>query len=161
MKNTLDNIQRFAEEARVLDAQLVKKRASYVQRNLTDIEGVNRSDKYVERLAGKSADNYRKSRTEQSVEWLGATAIESLPQLLMVKAFYAQVFEYAETLQDFRVVRNFWAIDEQTACLEAARRMAVQAGDIARALELSMQIKRNEQEISEYFYALSAAGVKL
>lgn len=164
MKETLEQINRFYTQARILDAQLIKGRTATAQKNLSEIEGINRSPKYVERLAGKSSDLYRKSRTQQMVQWLGSTTFENLPQMLLVKAFYQQIFEYAENHQSFYVVRDFWTIDEQNACLEAARRMAVQAQDIIRATQLSMQIGRNEQEISMFLSSMpvrTTAGVIL
>lgn len=58
------------------------------------------------------------------------------------------------------VRRDFWQIDEDTACLRAARYSAKAAGDERRVLDLSQQIAANEREVLECQRAAVYAGSK-
>jgi hypothetical protein len=66
-----------------------------------------------------------------------------------------------ESSEQERVVivrRDFWQIDEDTACLRAARHSAKASGDERRVLELTSQIAANERDILELQRATVYAG---
>lgn len=152
MIETLDKIKDLTAEAREFDPVLIGDgRAAIVGRNLGQIEGRDqeRGRVYVHRLAGKSGDVIRKSRTAMHVEWLGATTFEHPPLLALAKEFYEKVFAAAETVKPLIIRRGFWEIDEESECFRAARRTAVVSGDNRRVLELTLALERNEQEIKE------------
>jgi hypothetical protein len=57
--------------------------------------------------------------------------------------------ETAETERPIIIRRGFWTVDEDTACLRAARTSAKALGDEKRVLELTRSIQANEREIAE------------
>lgn len=146
MKESLEAIRKQIEEARVMDAQLVKKRAPYIRKNLAQIEGINRSEKYVYRLAGISPDVYRKSRNEMLVEWFGATAIENPAQALKFKAFWQQIFDFAEKSKII-VERDFWTTEEETDALLSQLRTSVLTGNRSEARNTLVKIIENAEEM--------------
>lgn len=152
MIETLNLVKRFSEKARELDPLLIDNgRAAIVGRNLGQIEGRlgGRGRVYVHRLAGKSADVVRKSRTEMQVEWLGSTVFENAHLLATAEEFYCGMFAAARGLRPVVVLRSFWQIDEESESYRAARRTAYVAGDMARVADLTLRLARNEQEIAE------------
>lgn len=151
MIETLNLVKRFREKARELDPLLIDNgRAAIVGRNLGQIEGRvgGRGRVYVHRLAGKSADVVRKSRTEMAVEWLGATAFENTHLLDTAEEFFCSMFAAARDMKPL-ILRDFWSIDEQSESYHAARRTAYVSGDMARVADLTIRLQRNEQEIAE------------
>lgn len=152
MIETLTLVKRFTAKARELDPLLITGgRAAIVGRNLGQIEGRlgGRGRVYVHRLAGKSADVVRKSRTEMAVEWLGATAFENTHLLDTAEEFFTTMFAAARTVKPIVILRDFWTIDEESESYHAARRTAYVSGDMARVTDLTLRLQRNEQEIAE------------
>lgn len=80
-----------------------------------------------------------------------------------VVGFIAWLRETADEERPVIVRRDFWQIDEDTACLRAARYSAKAAGDERRVLDLSQKISANEREVLEFeravVYARSEQGV--
>lgn len=61
------------------------------------------------------------------------------------------VIDWLRTRDDDRIIvtRDFWEIEEDTACLQAARHSAKAAGNESKVSELTIAIIRNEREILE------------
>lgn len=149
MIETQEEIKRQQHEARKLDKNLIgNRRGGQVQRNISLIEGVNRSPKYVERLAGIRPDVPIKSATERYVQWFGATAMEN-PQLsAQVVAFWKPIFDF----QPFRKIyrqREFWTIENETDVLFSQMRMSVINGDDMQTRFMLTQIRKNIDEMLE------------
>lgn len=153
MIETLNMVKEISGQARDMDPLLITGgRASIVGRNLGQIEGLGRvrNRVYVHRLAGKSIDIIRKSQTERHVEWLGATVFENPHLLSVVSEFYAGMFARVLAARPVMVLRGYWAIDEDSDCLRAARRSAYVSGDMARVTDLTLRLKQNEKEVLEF-----------
>jgi hypothetical protein len=160
MLETVKIIQRLRGAARLLDPMLIDgNRATIVGRNLGQIEerGVSRSRLYVHRLAGKSSDVPRKSRTESWVEFIGASAFEQPERFALVREFLTGLVDAADmgnmgglggSIPRF-IRRDFWEIDEESSGLMAARRTAYMEGNHARVMELTARIEANERDLAE------------
>lgn len=97
---------------------MIRHRIHIVRRNLIEIENVNRSAKYIQRLAGGAPEDMRRSRTEAEVEWYAAAAAGSPEMSARFQAFWMPLFESANIIRP----REFWDIyDEIEALLGRAR----------------------------------------
>lgn len=128
MLETLKLIEDKKSEARALDSGLIDGRREAVRVNLSQIELKPLSQKYASRLAGISGDVYRKSRTEATVEWIGATALENPAKLARMEAFFSPLFCYTPDVPTWSM-KNFWDADEAVAALAAKARKAFFDGD--------------------------------
>lgn len=59
------DLQTARREARSLDRLMIRRRIHIVRRNLIEIENVNRSAKYIQRLAGGAPEDMRRSREKR------------------------------------------------------------------------------------------------
>ncbi|MEQ1762861.1 MAG: hypothetical protein ABL984_06945 [Pyrinomonadaceae bacterium] len=146
MLKTFQWLKELTPMARELDASISRGRTPSIVKNVTQIEGRVRTPRYVERIAGRDSDSDRKSRSEQFIEWVFASAIENRDALMKVRNFWIAVFDQALD-QGLIICRNFWRIDEETECLLAARRSAMVAGDTDKVTDLTLRIIANEQEV--------------
>lgn len=140
MIEALTAINELKTEARALDAFIIRGRVAPVQKNIQQIEGHYRSDNYVRRLAGLSPDTYRKSRTENAVEWFGATAIESTEHALRMRAFWEMVFDSTPIREPY-ILPDFWTLDEQCDVLLAKVRRCHVTGDAHEERLLLMHLR--------------------
>lgn len=113
----------FAADARDLDRHLIQGRDAVVSRNLSKLEGIQRSRKYAGRLAGKSSDTRRKARTEQYVEWFAAIAIEDVERSARVQALFSPLFSYAAGRVPWSPL-EFWKAEEDACALMSRIRTA-------------------------------------
>jgi hypothetical protein len=143
--------------ARELDQRLVYKRRSAVCRSLAIIEGQNHSEKYVSRLAGESSDVYRKSRSEQFLEWFGATCLKSPEHSMLCSEFWTPLFNYA-TGRLFYGVRDFFDIDSDINDLFSRVRKSYVHANLMEARFLLCQIRSKIDEMLMVINAMD--GVK-
>lgn len=142
MIETLNKIRNFSAEARSLDDELIDGRASIVARNIMQIEGRGRSEKYVYRLAGHSPDVPIRSRTEQIVHWLGAAAMENAEASVKARAFFNNVFEYADS-RAFIAKQDFWQVWEETGALISSVATKHMSGETGAERLLLTKIQQN------------------
>jgi len=116
MIEVLEKLRQLESSAASLDKTVIAGRVERVRRNISQIEGVNRSDNHVRRLAGISADVYRKPRSVAAVQWVAATAFETQEQSLRVRAFWESVFDVMAD-HEARVAGDFWMLEEEISRL--------------------------------------------
>lgn len=142
MHESLTALKAFEAKAKQLDSSLIDGRVAYVQRNLQQIEGRYRSDNYVRRLAGKTTDVERKSRTTAAIQWVGATVFENSAKASEFRAFWQGVFHFIDE-GGLILARDFWTLEEETMDLFSRLRKSRLAGD-GRSQEVTLaQIKAN------------------
>lgn len=130
--------------ARELDQMLVHGRGGIIRRNLTLIEGRNRSEKYVGRLAGQSDDVYRKSISERAVEFYGAAVDEYGELSRAICQFWTRFLALPEAK---RMDRGFWTCDEELSFVLGALRRAIVAADKMRARFYAVQARSKVEEM--------------
>lgn len=147
MEDTTRFVKEKSIEARALDLALIERRREQVRRNIVRIEGKNRSEKYVARLAGISNDTPRPSRSERYVEWIGAAAMDDPAKLLSVKAFFAPIFNFTLASKVLCRVRDFWDVEQELNAYLAQLRRAVLSPNRIEARFHAVQIRRLADEL--------------
>lgn len=146
MLETLDKLEnRFREDARLIDKSIIKRRTHIVQANISQIEGLNRSAKHIQRLAGGTPNDPRKSRTEQFVEWFIATGGEHRDSALQMQAFLIPVF--AELASNGQRERDFWEVHDEVYGLLGMARNAYFSGDRIQARFAAVQMMEKAREM--------------
>lgn len=140
MIEALEAIKELKQEARAVDALIIKDRVGVVQRNVQQVEGKYRSDNYVRRLAGLSNDVYRKSRNEAGIEWFGVTAFEDRANALRVQALWESAFALANLREPY-IMPDFWGVEEEVDALLSKVRHAHLVGNLREERHLLMQLR--------------------
>lgn len=137
------DLQAAKREARRLDRLLIRRRIHIVRRNLTEIEKVNRSPKYIQRLAGGSAEDIRRSRTEAAVEWFAAAAADHPDMAARFQAFWIPLFESATPVRP----REFWQVYDEIESLLGAARQAFTHSNVIELRFVAVKIKEKAKEL--------------
>ena len=145
MLETKRLIETARTEARNLDQLLIDGRKPVVGRNLAQIEGRNRSEKYVSRLAGHSPDVYRKSASEKLIEFYGATVLEDPIRANLVSEFWRPILSHPNQ-QTIYINKSYWQIDEEIGVIMAHLRQAIVG---ASQLEAKFHLVQIRQKINE------------
>ncbi len=146
MLETLDKLEtRFREDARTVDKSIIKRRTHIVQANISQIEGLNRSTKHIQRLAGGTPNDPRKSRTEQWIEWFIATGGEHRDSALQMQAFLIPMF--SELASNGQRQRDFWEVHEEMYGLLGMARTSFLVGDRIQARFTAVQMMAKAREM--------------
>src|SRR6476620_6933103 len=121
MLETIQLIQKSEAGAESLDRELIAPNREAARRNISQLEGRQRSVKYIERGAGISADLPRKANSIRYLHWFGSTAIEDPARALRVQAFWQPIFNYAQRRLAIWKPRDFW--QEHDEAYEALTRI--------------------------------------
>lgn len=146
MLETLEKLEnRFREDARTVDKSIIRRRTHIVQANISQIEGLHRSTKHIQRLAGGTPNDPRKSRTEQFVEWYLATGGEHRDSALQMQAFLIPMF--SDLASNGLRKRDFWEVHEEVYGMLGVARNAFISGDRIQARFAAVQMMEKAREM--------------
>lgn len=149
MRETMRFLEKARERAREIDLSLIdNKRGAVIGRNLRQITGINRSEKYVGRLAGISADVKRNSVSEQNVIWYGGAAIENAVLANQLKDFWNDFLSFPDTAKT-RKLRDFWLVREEASAVLASVPRTWAANDLQKTRFFLVQLQESVREMLE------------
>lgn len=122
---------------------MIRRRIHIVRRNLIEIENVNRSAKYIQRLAGGAPEDMRRSRTEAEVEWYAAAAAGSPEMSARFQAFWIPLFGSATPVRP----REFWQVYDEIESLLGAARQAFTHSNVIELRFVAVKIKEKAKEL--------------
>ena len=141
------DIEKAKREARIVDKAMIRRRLHIVASRLSKIERRTRSAKYIQRLAGGTPEDIRRSRTEAAVEWFAAAALEDPDMSARYQAFWLPIFAEANTTKPAHV-REFWMIyDDIHSLLGRARSAFDKDKNPVEARFVAVKIMQSAKEL--------------